>query len=340
MEVIQNYSLRSLNTFGLEAKAYMYAEIKSIEELRELLNASAYKSARKMILGGGSNILFADDFDGLLIRNCIQHVRKIAEDNQSVLIEVGAGMNWHEFVLHTIKEGYPGLENLSLIPGCVGAAPIQNIGAYGVEMKSTFHQLSAVDLATAETKIFNKEECHFGYRDSIFKQEAKNKYAIVSVTFRFDKIAGLNTTYGAIEEQLKKMNVITATIKDVSDAVIAIRRSKLPDPLVIGNAGSFFKNPEIENLTFIKLQENFPQIIGHPSATGKTKLAAGWMIEKCGWKGKRIGNVGMHEKQALVLVNYGNATGQELITHAERVRDSVAERFGVVLEMEVNVVSK
>ena len=217
----------------------------------------------------------------------------------------------HSFVLYAIEKNYPGLENLSLIPGCIGAAPIQNIGAYGVEIKNNIQELNAVDLRDGSLRTFTSDECRFGYRDSIFKQEAKNRYAIVSVTFRFFKNAQLNTSYGAIEDQLKIMNISNPTIRDVSDAVISIRKSKLPDPQIIGNAGSFFKNPEVSLSTFEVLKENFNDLVGYSSSSGKMKLAAGWLIEQCGWKGKRIANTGMHERQALVLVNYGGATGNE-----------------------------
>ena len=338
MEVLENYSLKSLNTFGLDVKARWFTEITDIEDLQTLLSDLRFQSVPKMILGGGSNILFKGDYNGLIIRNRIEFVKKISEDEQQVFISVGAGLNWHSFVLYTIEQNFPGLENLSLIPGCVGAAPIQNIGAYGVEVKNTFHELSAVDLEDGSLRTFNAKECRFDYRDSIFKQEARNRYAIVSVTFRFNKKVPLNTSYGAIEDQLKIMNISHPTIRDISNAVIAIRKSKLPDPEIIGNAGSFFKNPEIPEKLFNKLKENFPNIVGHPSHVGMIKLAAGWLIEQCGWKGKRIANTGMHERQALVLVNYGDATGKELVTHAECVRNSVLEKFGIELEMEVNII--
>ena len=338
MNISENYSLKSLNTFGLDVKARWFTEINDLESLQNLLTDKRFTNTRKFILGGGSNILFTDDFDGLVIRNKIEFVTKLSEDEQIVLLKAGAGMNWHSFVLHTIDLNYPGLENLSLIPGCIGAAPIQNIGAYGMELKNTFYELNAVSLDDGSQRIFSAAECRFGYRDSIFKQEAKNRYAIVHVTFRFDKRASLNTSYGAIEDHLKLMNVQNPSIRDVSNAVIAIRKNKLPDPAVIGNAGSFFKNPEISTEHFNQLKNTFSDIAGHPTSNGKIKVAAGWLIEKCGWKGKRIENTGMHEKQALVLVNYGNASGKELIEHAKRVQKSVFELFEIVLEMEVNIV--
>ena len=338
MNVFENYSLKPLNTFGLDIKSRWFAEINSAESLQALLKDKRFLSIPKMILGGGSNILFTDDFNGLIIRNRIEFVKTISEDENYIFISAGAGMNWHSFVLFTIEHNYPGLENLSLIPGCVGAAPIQNIGAYGVEIKNTFHQLNAVNMTDGSLRTFTSEDCRFGYRDSVFKQEERNRYAIVDVTFRFQKNAPLNTTYGTIEEQLKIMNISHPTIRDISNAVIAIRKSKLPDPEIIGNAGSFFKNPEVHIDFYNKLKENYPEIVGYPSTSGNYKLAAGWLIEKCGWKGKRIANTGMHERQALVLINYGSATGKELIAHAEKVQKSVLEKFGVELEMEVNII--
>jgi UDP-N-acetylmuramate dehydrogenase len=291
-----------------------------------------------MILGGGSNVLFKNDFDGLIIHNTIGGIDILREDENEALVRSGAGVVWHDFVKFTIANKFPGIENLSLIPGCVGAAPIQNIGAYGVEIKKTFHELTVVSIEDGSVRTIRAAECRFGYRDSIFKHEAKNKFVITDVTFRFDKQATLNTTYGAINDQLKVMSVEHPTIRDVSEAVIAIRRSKLPDPNEIGNAGSFFKNPEIPTGQFDELKNKYSDIVGYPASPGHTKVAAGWLIEKAGWKGKRIGNVGMHAKQALVLVNYGNATGEELVTHALNVQRSVKEIFGVEVEMEVNII--
>ncbi len=338
MEVLENYSLKSLNTFGLDIKSRWFAEINSVESLQVLLKDKRFQSVPKMILGGGSNILFTGDYNGLIIRNRIEFVKIISEDENYIFISAGAGMNWHFFVLYTIDHNYPGLENLSLIPGCIGAAPIQNIGAYGVEIKNTFHKLNAVNMNDGSLRTFTAEDCRFGYRDSIFKQEERNRYAIVDVTFRLNKNTPLNTTYGTIEEQLKIMNISHPTIRDISNAVIAIRKSKLPDPEITGNAGSFFKNPEVSSHFYNKLKENYSDIVGYPTSSGNYKLAAGWLIEQCGWKGKRIANTGMHEKQALVLINYGGATGKELITHAESVQKSVLEKFGVDLEMEVNII--
>ncbi len=338
MKVFENYPLKALNTFGLDIKTRWFTEVSDIGDLQEILRDPRFVSMPRMIMGGGSNVLFTGDFNGLIVLNRIRFIEKISENENEAFIKAGGGLNWHSFVLYAIENNYPGIENLSLIPGCVGAAPIQNIGAYGVEIKKTFSELEAISLADGSNRIFKAEECRFGYRDSIFKHEAKNKYAIVSVTFRFNKIEKPNTSYGAIEEELKKNNILQPTIRDVSNAVIHIRQSKLPDPNVIGNAGSFFKNPEIPSEQFTELKNKYPAIVGYPGLKNKTKVAAGWLIEACGWKGKRIGNTGMHEKQSLVLVNYGKATGEELIAHAKRVQLSVKEKFGIELEMEVNIV--
>jgi len=338
MKILRNYSLKHLNTLGIDAKAAFYAVFNNITELRGLLSDPEYLTLPKLILGGGSNILLSKDFPGLVLQNNIKGIENIDESAEHAFIKVGAGEVWHKFVRHVIKCGLGGVENLSLIPGFVGASPIQNIGAYGVELKDVFHELEAVDLQGGNVKVFSHEECRFGYRDSIFKQEAKNKYVITSVTFRLDKIHKLNTTYGAIEEELKSMGISKPTINDVSNAVINIRRSKLPDPAEFGNAGSFFKNPEIPLEDYNVLKKAYPDLVAYKTGENKMKLAAGWLIEQCGWKGKIVGNVGMHRKQALVLVNYGNAGGEELISHARKVQKSIEDKFGVLLEMEVNII--
>ncbi len=338
-KLLENYPLTALNTFGLSANSAYFSEIQSVNELLELLSDVQFTQLSKLVLGGGSNVLFTGDFSGLIILNRICGVTTNQETDENVLVHAGAGENWHQFVLKTISMGLGGLENLSLIPGCVGAAPIQNIGAYGVEIKNTFHSLEAVSIEDGKLQTFSKDECRFGYRDSIFKQEEKGKYIITGVTFALSKKPILHLDYGAIKQELNVKNIEHPTIQDVSNAVIAIRQSKLPDPKVIGNAGSFFKNPEVENEKAEELRMQYPEIVSFPFTATTSKLAAGWLIEKCGWKGKRIGNVGMHEKQALVLVNYGGATGNELINHARMVQTSVNEKFGVTLEMEVNIIS-
>lgn len=338
-KLFENYPLTALNTFRLSANSAYFSEIHSVNELLELLSDVQFTHLSKLVLGGGSNVLFTGDFDGLIILNKICGTSTVRETDDLVFVHAGAGENWHQFVLKTISMGLGGLENLSLIPGCVGAAPIQNIGAYGIEIKNTFHSLEAVSMEEGKLRTFSKDECRFGYRDSIFKQEEKGKYIITGVTFALSKKPLLHLDYGAIKQELTVKNIVHPTIQDVSNAVISIRQSKLPDPKVIGNAGSFFKNPEVKNEKAEELRMQFPEIVSFPFTDTTSKLAAGWMIEKCGWKGKRIGNVGMHEKQALVLVNYGGATGNELINHARMVQTSVNEKFGVTLEMEVNIIS-
>jgi UDP-N-acetylmuramate dehydrogenase len=338
MELRENFSLQPLNTFGLDVRTRLFCEVASENELLTVLNDRRLSEERKMILGGGSNVLFTKSFDGLIIQNSIGGISVLSENDNEAVVRAGAGINWHSFVLFALENNFPGIENLSLIPGSVGATPIQNIGAYGVEIKSVMQSLKAISLTTGEQRIFRNKECNFGYRDSIFKNGERNKWAITEVTFRFNKNAPLNISYGAIPAELERMKISAPGIRDVSNAVIAIRQSKLPDPKVIGNAGSFFKNPEINAEQFEELKKKFAEIPGHPSSNGKIKLAAGWLIEQCGWKGLRNGEAGMHAKQALVLVNYGHATGQELIAHAEKVQQSVKEKFDVMLEMEVNII--
>lgn len=338
MKILKNYPLSHLNTFGIDAKTSFYSIVYSIEEIRNLLSDPELKSVKKIVLGGGSNILFSQDFPGLIIQNAIKGIEVTTENPEFSLVKAGAGENWHDFVCSVIEKGLSGVENLSLIPGCVGASPIQNIGAYGVELKDVFYELEAINLHDGSLKTFTHSECQFGYRDSIFKHEAKGKYIISSVTFKLSKKALINTSYGAIEAELKEMGITEPGIKDVSNAVIKIRRSKLPDPAEIGNAGSFFKNPEVPFSVYEKLKIQFPDLVAYKTNSEKMKLAAGWMIEQCGWKGKVVNHVGMHRKQALVLVNYGGASGEELIAHARNVQGSVRAKFGVEIEMEVNVV--
>ena len=337
MEALENFSLRKLNTFGIEASANYFASISSIEELRTVLLSPDYRELPKLILGGGSNILLTQNFPGLIIKNNILGIEIKKTDQDHVYVRSGAGENWHNLVKFCLHHNFAGIENLSLIPGNVGASPIQNIGAYGVELKDIFHSLEAIDLQTGELKVFDKEACHFGYRDSIFKKDQKGRYAIVNVTLKLSLKPAFNISYGAIETELNKISK-GISIQTISEAVCNIRRSKLPDPALIGNAGSFFKNPSIGNIHFENLRKNFPGVIGHPTPDGSVKLAAGWLIEQCGWKGKRIGNTGVHKDQALVLVNYGGAEGKEVYTLASEVKRSVNEKFGIDLEMEVNII--
>lgn len=329
-----NKNLKEYNTFGISVKAEMFAVFSSIEELKQILS---FRDDKKLlVLGGGSNLLLTKDFDGLVIKNEIKRFEVIEETASEVIIESGAGENWHEFVLNCIDKGFGGIENLSLIPGSVGASPMQNIGAYGVEIKDVFESLSAFHIASGEIHYFDKTKCEFGYRESIFKNKVKGEYIILTVTFRLTKKPTINSSYGAINEQLKVMGIQVPTIKELSAAVIAIRQSKLPDPKIIGNAGSFFKNPTVEIALLKQIQKNYPDIPNYPALNGK-KLAAGWLIEKAGWKGRTFDNYGVHKLQALVLVNYGNCTGQEIFDLSSQIIQDVFEKFGVLLEREVNI---
>ena len=329
-----NKNLKEYNTFGISVKAEMFAVFSSIEELKQILS---FRNDKKLlVLGGGSNLLLTKDFDGLVIKNEIKRFEVIEETVSEVIVESGAGENWHEFVLNCIDKGFGGIENLSLIPGSVGASPMQNIGAYGVEIKDVFESLSAYHIASGEIHYFDKTKCEFGYRESIFKNKVKGEYIILTVTFRLTKNPTINSSYGAINEQLKFMGIQVPTIKELSAAVIAIRQSKLPDPKIIGNAGSFFKNPTVEITLLEQIQKNYPDIPNYPALNGR-KLAAGWLIEKAGWKGRTFDNYGVHKLQALVLVNYGNCTGQEIFDLSSRIIQDVFEKFGVLLEREVNI---
>ena len=333
-EIQFHKSLHSFNTFGVDVSAKAFVEINNVDELRGILKKN---DLPVFILGGGSNILLTKDLDALVLKNKLLGKQIIEESGGFILIEAGAGENWHDLVLWSLEKGLSGLENLSLIPGLVGAAPIQNIGAYGVELKDFFVKLEAIDLANGEIKVFPKEECQFGYRDSIFKRALKGKFCITKVFLKLSKKPKINISYGAIKDTLMEMSIDKPSPQDVSDAVIKIRSSKLPDPKVLNNSGSFFKNPEIDRQTFKKLQNQFPDIVFYQFPNGYVKIPAGWLIEQCGWKGKQIGNVGCHAKQALVLINYGGASGQELLDHAKKVAQSVKEKFGINLSPEVNV---
>lgn len=337
MEIHENYSLKPFNTFGIEARARYFGSFKGLEELSDLLSFAQVQSIPLLIMGGGSNMLLTRDFDGLVIRNEYKGIHLLREDEDHVWVEAHAGEVWHDFVLYAIERGWGGIENLSLIPGSVGAGPMQNIGAYGVELKDVFSELKAMEISTHGMKTFTAEECAFGYRTSIFKTSLKNQYVITSVIFRLNKKPVVNTTYGAIEQELQQKGIIHPGIREVSEAVIHIRKSKLPDPSQIGNAGSFFKNPEVSLEKFEELKSRYPDIHAFPVKEGM-KLAAGWMIEQCGWKGKQIGEAGVHKNQALVLVNYGNAKGEEILQIAKSIQADVLKKFGVELEMEVNII--
>lgn len=340
MNLLENISLRPYNTFGIEASAKYYTQFQSVEQLEEILTNPKLQTPnfKLLILGGGSNLLFTRDFEGLVMKNEIGGIEVVGEDNDFVYVKAGAGENWHQFVLHCLQNNYAGVENLSLIPGNVGASPMQNIGAYGVEIKDVFHELEAFHLGDKVIQKFSLADCAFGYRESVFKNKYRNQFAITSVTYRLRKQPVLNTSYGAIQQELESMGVKELNIQVISQAVINIRSSKLPDWKTVGNAGSFFKNPQIPNSQFQPLKEQFPKIVAFPVDAHHTKLAAGWLIEQCGWKGYRKGDAGCYSRQALVLVNYGNAKGEELFELSEQIIQSVKEKFGVELEREVNVV--
>jgi UDP-N-acetylmuramate dehydrogenase len=335
MQIQENFSLRPYNTFHIDAKAKQFAAFSSVADLLELRTRNLRIHT---LIGGGSNILLTQDVDGLVLKNEIIGIEKMREDQDHVYVRAGAGENWHRFVLYCIKNGWAGVENLSLIPGCVGASPMQNIGAYGVEISDVFHELEAFHPGEASNYHFGIKDCAFGYRDSVFKNKYKDQFIITHVTYRLNKRPDFRTEYGAIRQELEKMNVKDLSIAAISQAVISIRSSKLPDPAVIGNAGSVFKNPSVTKEKFVELQTAFNDMVAYENADGSMKLAAGWLIESCGWKGFRRGDAGCHERQALVLVNYGNATGKEIYDLSEEILQSVNAKFGVVLEREVNVV--
>jgi len=340
LSIQSHVSLKPYNTFGIAARARYWVAIESEEDLQTLLQLTEFLDVPKLILGGGSNVLLTRDVDGLVVKINIQGIEVVREDELHVYVRAGAGVHWHQLVQHCVGQNLAGLENLSLIPGTVGAAPMQNIGAYGVEIEQVFDQLEAIHMTTGERRTFRHADCRFGYRESVFKHELKGQYIITSVTFRLDKQPTFHTSYGAIRETLAEMGVSDdqLSIQAISEAVIRIRRSKLPDPAEIGNAGSFFKNPEIPKSQFDQLQEQFPTMPGYPVGPDRVKVPAGWLIEQAGWKGKRVGNTGVHSKQALVLVNHGDATGEEVRALATRVQESVEARFGVRLMPEVNFV--
>jgi UDP-N-acetylmuramate dehydrogenase len=338
LQIQRNVSLKNFNTFGVDAIAQYFVEINKKEELAELFMDPQWKQMKMLVLGGGSNLLLLNNFDGLVIRINIRGIEHRITHNE-VFIEAGGGEVWNDLVNFCVIRGYAGLENLSLIPGSVGASPIQNIGAYGVELQDVFHSCDAFELQTGTFKTFSKEDCHFGYRESVFKNELKGQYIIVSVKFQLSLIPHFNLTYGAIEQELRVRNIASPTIRDVSKVVSHIRVSKLPDPSTIGNAGSFFKNPVISAEQFNQLQAKFSEIVHYPAKDGQVKLAAGWLIEQCGWKGKVVGNTGTWKNQALVLVNRGGATGEEVYTFSSQIIDSVYTKFGVLLQREVNIIS-
>jgi UDP-N-acetylmuramate dehydrogenase len=335
VQVQENISLKSHNTFGIEVTAKYFAVAKSASDLQAILEQ--YKNEPRLILGGGSNVLFTKPFDGLVLKNEIAGIEVVKEDDDFVYVKAGAGESWHRFVEYCVENNFAGAENLSLIPGSVGASPMQNIGAYGVEIKDIFHELEALHIETGVTRTFDLDECQFGYRESIFKKDLKNQFIITSVTYKLRKIPVFNTSYGAIQQELDAMGVKELSIGAISQAVINIRTSKLPDWKIVGNAGSFFKNPQVTQEKYAALKADYPAIAAYPQNEGM-KLAAGWLIEHCGWKGFREGDAGCYPKQALVLVNYGGATGSQIFELSEKIIQSVKDKFGVTLEREVNVI--
>lgn len=335
MTILKNISLKNYNTFGIDIKAKEFVKVTEISQLQEVLS----KEKNIFLLSGGSNILLTKNIDKLVVFIDIKGIDVIAEDKNSVELKVNAGENWHEFVLYCINKNFGGLENLSLIPGNVGTCPIQNIGAYGVEVKETITQVDAIEISSGKLKSFTNSECKFGYRNSVFKNELKGKFVLTSVQFKLTKTNHkLETGYGAIETELAKRNIQNPTIKDISDAVISIRQSKLPNPKEIGNSGSFFKNPVIASSLFLALKKEYPNIPSYQVSENQIKVPAGWLIETAGFKGKRFGDAGVHEKQALVLVNYGNASGKEIHDLALKIQKSILEKFHISLEIEVNVI--
>lgn len=342
MKIEQNYNLSKLNTFGVNVKAKLFTEISTEDNLGELFLSPQFKENKKVFLGGGSNVLFVDDFDGIVVLNRLKGIEIIEEKDDRVLVRAMGGEWWDDLVNFTVSRGYWGMENLSLIPGTVGAAPVQNIGAYGVEIKDILYKVEAFNIESGEKRIFDKEECRFGYRESVFKNELKGKYFISAVVFELSKKENKNVLYKNLKEYIEKNNIEIKNPKDVSRVVREIRQNKLPDTRVLGNTGSFFKNLFITEAEFLSLKEKYPEV---PSfAEGDViKVPAGWLIEKSGpregvsWKGYRVGNVGVHDKQALVLVNFGGASGKEIMTLAEDIMKSVKDKFGLVLSPEVNV---
>jgi UDP-N-acetylmuramate dehydrogenase len=335
-----NFDLKPYNTFGISAKCRYFGRFSSAEQLKSALKEVKLLNLPLMILGGGSNILLTKDYEGIVLRNEIKGFEIISETENEVIVRSGAGESWHEFVMKCLENNLAGIENLSLIPGSVGASPMQNIGAYGIEVKDVFHSLEALQIDSSIILSFDKTACEFGYRESVFKRKLKDQYIITSVEFRLQKEANVNTSYGAINDELEAKGISNPTIRDVSNAVIAIRQSKLPDPKEIGNAGSFFKNPVVENIVVEDLLKKYPDMPNYPDRMNPnlTKLPAGWLIEKAGFKGMRIENYGVHAKQALVLVNYGGSTGKDIYDLSTNILATIKEKFGVDLEREVNII--
>lgn len=337
--VQSDVNLQPFNTLNIAAKARYFAEVETESQLKEILMHPGTDGMQIIILGGGSNVLFTDDFDGLVLHIAIKGREVVKETDEHVWLKIGAGENWHKTVRYCVEKGWGGIENLSLIPGTVGAAPIQNIGAYGVELKEVFEYLEAVDIEGRATRRYDKEECEFGYRDSIFKGELKGIVIVSNVVLKLSKNPELNTSYGAIQSVLEEREISDPDIKDISDIVIDIRKSKLPDPKILGNAGSFFKNPIVKKQVYDRIKWDYPQAPGYAMDGDKMKVPAGWLIEEAGWKGKVVGSTGTYKQQALVIVNHGGATGREILHLAKDIQDSVKEQFGIELVPEVNIIN-
>ena len=337
IEILKNYDLTRLNTFGISAKALYFVEVKDEQNLINLFQTPEFKNNERLFLGGGSNVLFTKDFGGVVILNKLKGIEIIKEDDENVFVKSMGGELWNDLVNFTVERGLWGIENLALIPGTVGATPVQNIGAYGVELKDSLENVGAYEIETGQKKIFTKEECEFSYRESVFKNKLKGQYFISAIILKLNKKENKNVRYKALQEYLDKNNIEAKSVKDISNAVSEIRRSKLPDPKVIGNAGSFFKNVFVEKSKLEELKKTYPEVPSFEEMD-TVKIPAGWLIEQCGWKGKRVGNVGVHDKQALVLVNHGGATGEEIKNLAFQIIGSVYQKFGLKLNLEVNLI--
>ncbi len=338
MQFFENYSLFPFNTFHINVKARLLARLQHETDVSSLLQSAEFKnSGRRLWLGGGSNVLFTGDFDGLVVKNELKGRSIVEETDQHVILKVGSGEDWHETVRFAIENNWSGIENLSLIPGTIGAAPMQNIGAYGVELKDVFHELEAVNLTTGKNQTFKNQDCEFGYRTSIFKTKLKDNMFIESVSLKLSKVPHFNLSYRPLHDFFKDTDIANITLKDVSDAVIQIRESKLPDPKDIGNGGSFFKNPTLGQMPGKMFLEKYPEAPYYQNEDGSFKIPAAYLIQECDWKGKRVGDAGVHHLQPLVLVNHGNASGTDILNLAKSIQKSVFEKFHIKLEPEVNI---
>ncbi|HIO93178.1 MAG TPA: UDP-N-acetylmuramate dehydrogenase [Leucothrix mucor] len=335
MKIKSNKSLKNYNSFGIDVNSQYFATIKNNADIDELLEWRQTSDHSLLLVGGGSNMLFKNDYQGLSAIIQTKGIELLAKDNEYIYIKAAAGENWHQFVRWTVENGYAGLENLSLIPGTVGAAPMQNIGAYGVELADCFHELEAIELSTGKTKIFTKKDCQFNYRDSYFKSIAFDEYLIKNITIKLDKNPQWKIDYSGIKDSLEGQ---TLNALNISNSIIALRQSKLPDPTVIGNAGSFFKNPILTTKQWQELKQQHPTLSGYPQKNNNMKTSAAWLIDQCGWKGKQQGDAGVYEKHALVLVNHGGASGKEIWGLAEEIIASVRDKFGIMLEAEPRVI--